>query len=174
MPLNSAQLGELVNRARHKAPPIISPPPLAPTAHRPARTRQATPAPQLPSNGQPSSSRGKPPSGEPVITTTLAVALHAAEVDDFPIGWELRKESWHFHRRFYAIFKRAMRHGEYSQLLCQIRRGAAEHLSENCWRVTLPGSSRTLPVRATSWRLVTILPKNWQPPVPSPFGEYKA
>jgi hypothetical protein len=89
---------------------------------------------------------------------------HVATVEDFPAGWELRKESWLFHRRFYAIFKRAMRHGEYSQLLCQIRRGTAEHLWEDCWRVTLPGSSRTLPVRATRGRLITILPKHWQPP----------
>ena len=77
----------------------------------------------------------------------------------------------HFHRRFYAVFRRPMAHGEYSQLLLQIRRGRAEHLGENCWRVTLPGGSRTLPVRATSWRLITILPKNWQPPTsvaPSP------
>jgi hypothetical protein len=54
--------------------------------------------------------------------------------------------------------------GEYGSLLKQIRFGQAEHLGEDCWRVTLPGSSRTLPVRATSWRLITILPKNWQPP----------
>jgi hypothetical protein len=89
---------------------------------------------------------------------------HVPEAKDFPTGWELSKESWHFHRRFYAIFKRAMHRGEYSQLLWQIRRGAAEHLGEDCWRVTLPGSNRRLPVRATRWRLITILPKNWQPP----------
>jgi hypothetical protein len=27
-----------------------------------------------------------------------------------------------------------------------------------------PENSRTLPVRAAPWRLITILPKNWQPP----------
>jgi hypothetical protein len=54
--------------------------------------------------------------------------------------------------------------GEYSGLLKQIRRGVAEHLGADCWRVTLPGSSRTLPIRATAWRLITILPKNWQQP----------
>jgi hypothetical protein len=54
--------------------------------------------------------------------------------------------------------------GEYGSLLKQIRFGQAEHLGEDCWRVTLPGNSRTLPVRAAPWRLITILPKNWQPP----------
>ena len=88
----------------------------------------------------------------------------STEPDDFPTGWELSKESWHFHRRFYAIFKRPMRHGEYSHLLWQVRRRTAEHLWEDCWRVKLPGGDRTLPVRATPWRLITILPKHWQPP----------
>src|SRR6516225_3455452 len=87
-----------------------------------------------------------------------------AEADNFPLGWELRKESWHFPRRFYAIFRRPMQLGEYSHLLWQIRRRRARHLWEDCWRVTLPGSDRTLPVRATRWRLITILPKDWRPP----------
>jgi hypothetical protein len=84
--------------------------------------------------------------------------------DDFPIGWELKKDSWHFHRRFYAIFKRPMYRGEYSHLLWQIRRAKAEHLIEDCWRVTLP-NGRTLAVRGNVWKLITILPKDWQPPV---------
>ena len=46
----------------------------------------------------------------------------------------------------------------------QDRRRTAEHLGKDCWRVILPDSSRTLPVRATRWRLITILPKNWPPP----------
>jgi hypothetical protein len=91
-----------------------------------------------------------------------------AEATDFPIGWVLKKNSWHFHRRFYAVFRRPMERGEYSHLLGQVRRGTAEHLGENCWRVTLPGGSRTLPVLATPWRLITILPKNWQPPTSVP------
>ena len=33
--------------------------------------------------------------------------------------------------------------------------------------VTLPDGRRTLSVRATTWRLITILPKNWQPPAPA-------
>jgi hypothetical protein len=57
-----------------------------------------------------------------------------------------------------------MQLGEYSHLLWQIRRRRAQHLWEDCWRVTLPGSNRSLPVRATRWRLITILPKDWQPP----------
>jgi hypothetical protein len=94
-----------------------------------------------------------------------AVGAHRRD-EDFPTGWELRKESWHFHRRFYAVFRRPMARGEYSHLLWQIRRRRAEHLGEDCWRVTLPDGRRTLTVRGTVWRLITILPKNWQPPAP--------
>jgi hypothetical protein len=48
----------------------------------------------------------------------------------------------------------ASHRGEYS----------AEHLGENCSRVTLPDRRTTLPVRAGKWTLITILPKHWQPP----------
>jgi hypothetical protein len=41
-----------------------------------------------------------------------------------------------------------MHHGEYSHLLWQIRRRKAEHLWEDCWRVTLPGDT------AERWRCV--------------------
>ena len=88
----------------------------------------------------------------------------APAADNFPIGWELSKESWHFHRRFYAVFRRPMRCGEYGYLLKQIRFGHAEHRGDNCWRVTLPDRKTTLQVRATHWRLITILPKDWSPP----------
>lgn len=153
MPLNNAQLGDLVNRARLKAPP----------PHR------STTAPTAASHARGEvTAASRPPVSVSLQSVPEPIMPAARPSDDFPIGWELRKESWHFHRRFYAIFKRAMRHGEYSQLLCQIRRGAAEHLGEDCWRVTLPGSSRTLPVRATPWRLSTILPKSWQPPAARP------
>jgi hypothetical protein len=94
-----------------------------------------------------------------------------AEPEDFPEGWALTKESWHFHRRFYRVFRRPMAHGEYSHLLWQIRHRKAEHLWEDCWRVTLPDGRRTLAVRATRWQLLTILPKHWQPPA---LGEYAA
>ena len=33
-------------------------------------------------------------------------------------------------------------------------------VGEDCWRVTLPGGSRTLQVRGTVWRLITILPNS--------------
>jgi hypothetical protein len=56
-----------------------------------------------------------------------------------------------------------MRCGEYSHLLWQIRRRKAEHLAEDCWRVTLP-NGKTLPVLGNRWKLITILPKNRQPP----------
>jgi hypothetical protein len=56
-----------------------------------------------------------------------------------------------------------MHHGEYSDLLHQIRVRRAGHLGENYWRVTLP-EPRTRMVCATEWRLITILPKSWKPP----------
>ena len=87
-----------------------------------------------------------------------------AEAQGFPIGWYLDKSSWQFHRRFFAVFRRPMRPGEYTQLFKQIHRGEAEHLGEDCWRVRLSDGRTTLPVRAARWRLITILPKNWQPP----------
>ena len=37
-------------------------------------------------------------------------------------------------------------------------------LGDNAWRVTLPDGRTTLPVRASKWTLLTILPKDWQPP----------
>jgi len=90
-------------------------------------------------------------------------ATTPAEPDDFPTGWELKKESWHFHRRFYRVLRRPMRQGEYSYLLRQIWQHRGEHLGEHYWRVTLPDERTTLVVTATRWRLITILPKNWQP-----------
>jgi hypothetical protein len=149
MPLNSTQLAAMVERARQKAPPVVTPPP-APAAQRPVRARQAKPTPAT----QP-----------PPIPSRAPTPEHTAEAVDAPIGWYLDKSSWQFHRRFFAVFRRPMAPGEYSDLLKQIRRGEAEHLGADCWRVTLPGSGRTLPIRATAWRLITILPKDWQPPV---------
>ena len=164
MPLSSGQLAALVERAKQKAPPDVTPP-LSPrrklsdkpskapkpvaeaTARKPPTIEQASAAPVAAPSPLPS------PAPEPEA---------AAEADDFPTGWELRKESWQFHRRFYAIFRRPMHRGEYSHLLWQIRHRKAEHLIDDCWRVTLPGG-RTLPVRGNVWKLITILPKHWQP-----------
>jgi hypothetical protein len=174
MPLSNAQLAALAERAKQKALPVVSLP--APAAQRPARARQAKPeqsATQPPPEPQRPPPRARqiqsapPPPPEPPQPTPTAVPLppeHTAEAEDFPIGWYLAKDSWQFHRRYYAIFKRPMRPGEYSHLLKQIRRGEAEHLGEDCWRVTLLDGRTTLPVRAARWRLITILPKNWQPP----------
>ena len=91
---------------------------------------------------------------------------HTAEAEDFPVGWYLDKGSWQFHRRFFAVFRRPMAPGEYSHLLKQIHRGGAQQLDADSWRVTLPDGRTTLPVRVSGWRLITILPKNWQPPSP--------
>jgi hypothetical protein len=176
MPMNNAQLAGLVNRAKLKAPPVVSPPSPSPAAQRPVRARQTTPTPQTPSTARTTpkartptpSSKGPvaPPALSPPSPAPAPQPEHTAETtmpDDFPIGWELKKDSWHFHRRFYAIFKRPMHRGEYSHLLWQIRRAKAEHLVEDCWRVTLP-NGRSLAVCGNVWKLITILPKNWQPP----------
>jgi hypothetical protein len=106
-----------------------------------------------------------PPQPRP---SPAAPAKHAVAEADFPIGWELNKDSWRFHRVFYRIFKRPMRPGEYSHLLKQVRRREAEHLGDNAWRVTLPDGRTTLPVRASKWTLLTILPKDWQRPTVAP------
>jgi hypothetical protein len=170
MPLTNAQLAALVDRAMTKPLPVVSPPPAAPRPVRPAKPVKA-PSPARPTSKTETLRTVTAPTVSPPSPLPAPRLANTAEAEDFPLGWDLKKESWHFHRRFYAVFRRPMAHGEYSQLLLQIRRGRAEHLGENCWRVTLPGGSRTLPVRATSWRLITILPKNWQPPTsvaPSP------
>ena len=159
----------LVDRARQKPPPVVSPPP--------PRSRQATPAPSTarppPAASAESWSQGgttnrapRPAVSSPSMLAAPAVSLPAPSTslppDEQP--WFLDKSSWRFHRRFYAVFRRPMAHGEYSSLLKQIRFGQAEHLSETYWRVTLSDGRTTLSVVATRWRLVTILPKNWQPP----------
>jgi hypothetical protein len=157
MPLNSRQLAEMVERARRKAPPVISSPP------------QQTPSPRRPARP---AAFASPPTPEPEATPVHPLpAIKPTAPDDFPTGWELKKESWHFHRRFYRVFRRPMECGEYSHLLWQIRRRTAEHLWEDCWRVTLASGDRTLPVRATRWQLITILPKDWLPPQQAPAEE---
>jgi hypothetical protein len=175
MPLNSQQLAALVERARHKAPPVVSPPLPPASSQRSVRPSQVPPAPQAPSAMRPPETL---PHGQKVACTAVsanprsekaaerAVSAETTAPDESP--WFLDKSSWLFHRRFYAVFRRPMVRGEYSYLLKQIRFGHAEHLGENHWRVTLPGSSRAFAVVATPWRLITILPKNWQPPGPAP------
>jgi hypothetical protein len=178
MPLSSSQLAALVDRARIKAPPAVSPPP-RPVQPLPAASARPTPAPArpLPTASVKSMPKQRAAASSPAASAEVsceptlsvpAIPAPAPELDAFPEGWELRKESWRFHRRFFAVFRRPMERGEYSHLLWQIRRGAAEHLGADCWRVTLP-SGRTLPVRGSVWNLITILPKGWQPPIePAP------
>ena len=127
-----------------------------------AKQKEAAPAPAVPP---------PLPSLAPQLASAAEPAVTPDDTDDFPIGWELRKDSWNFHRRFYRIFRRPMRLGEYSHLLWQIRRRKAEHLWDDCWRVSMPGGSGTLAVRATTWQLITILPKGWEPPVVAPRAE---
>ena len=193
MPMSSAQLAALVDRARQKPLPVVSP---AAGAGRPApcaaaedgaitttgdsaaATASSAPCPGracavssrtrtavLRSGTQ--AARPKATVAAPLPPPTAVPSVPASQPEqpgeDFPIGWELNKDSWRFHRVFYRIFKRPMRPGEYSHLLKQIRRREAEHLGDNAWRVTLPDGRTTLPVRASKWTLLTILPKDWQP-----------
>jgi hypothetical protein len=138
MPLSNVQLAALVERARQKPPLVASPPPApAPTPQRAVRTAKAASAPPLSSPAQ----------------------FPARAANSQPRLLRRRRSRPPKPRIF---FRRPMARGEYSHLLWQIRRAKAEH-GEDCWRVTLPGGSRTLPVRGTVWRLITILPKNWQP-----------
>jgi len=178
MPMSSSQLAALVDRARQKAPPAVSPP-LPPPVARPQRPVPAghrAPGPPVPSLAR------RPASPDPTAAATVRAGARieapppeplptpapepVAAPEDFPEGWALTKESWYFHRRFYRVFRRPMAHGEYSHLLWQIRHRRAEHLGDDAWRVTLPDGRRTLMVRATRWQLLTILPRDWQPPAP--------
>ena len=102
MPMSSAQLADLVTRARLKPP------------QRAVQTRQDKPSPQASPTTRivpkartqttPPKNAAAPPA-PPLSSQPEPAAVAAA---DFPIGWELSKESWHFHRRFYAIFRRPM------------------------------------------------------------------
>jgi hypothetical protein len=185
MPLTSSQLAALVDRAKQKSPPVVSPPPPLRIAQHSVPPRRPV-APLQAASARPPPSPARPPPTAPVkstlrlrtASTPAAAVVPAApapapqpeptvEPDAFPIGWVLGQDSWRFHRRFFAIFKRPMGWGEYGFLLKQIRSGQAEHLGADGWRVTLP-SGRTLPVRCGSWSLITVLPKNWQPPPPAP------
>jgi hypothetical protein len=139
MPLSSNQLATLVERARHRAPPVVSPPtPSPPRSVRQRRDASAAPAaarPQLRSEvptltPEAPVARALPPQPE----KPAPLPAEPATPDDSP--WFLDKSSWRFHRRFYAVFRRPMQRGEYSCLLKQIRFGHAEHLGENCWRVS--------------------------------------
>ena len=154
MPLNSSQLAALVERAKLRPPPVVAPPPAPPRRELSDKPPKPSPEPaEQPTQPTPGA---PPPRHSPETASPLPTAT--ASDDDFPTGWDLRKESWHFHRRFFAVFRRPMQHGEYSHLLHQIR-----FIWEDSWRVRLP-DGRTLPIRATRWRLITILPKHWQPP----------
>jgi hypothetical protein len=140
----------------HRAPPNWW---SAPGTRRCPSSTPPQPAAQSADNGPPRQAKPTPSAAQPEPQLPAPAAVppsapeHTAEAEDFPIGWELRKESWHFHRRYYAIFRRPMQRGEYSHLLWQIRRAKAKHPGDDCWRVTLPGGSRTLQVRGTVWRL---------------------
>ena len=126
MPLNSQQLAALVERARHKAPPVVSPPLPPASPQRSVRPRQVTPAPQAPSTTRP------PPTPETLLRGQKG-AIASAAVSAYPrrekaaeeavspetpapdeSPWFLDKSSWLFHRRFYAVFRRPMVRGEYS------------------------------------------------------------
>jgi hypothetical protein len=119
--------------------------------------------PQLP---VPADAASAPAAVSPPPTPPQQPVAGTAELgSDFPIGWMLDRTSWRFHQRWFAVLRRPMRYREYSQLLHQIRHGQAEHLGDDAWQVTIEDTrSPTLKVRASPWRLITILPRDWQPP----------
>ena len=129
MPMNSSQLAALVERAKAKAPPVVNQPPSPPPAPRVRKVKPVPPAPTArqttPQTGTPTSTHPGPRSPKPVPALAAppplpspasqpepahdqVVAPQVTAAEDFPIGWELSKESWHFHRRFFAIFRRPM------------------------------------------------------------------
>ena len=112
MPLSSNQLAVLVARAREKAPPVVAPPPPA-VSRRKVPDKPAQPpkpvAKAIPA--QPSPAMPAEPPTYPTPATPIPHGRPETSPDDFPIGWELKKDSGHFHRRFYAIFRRRMWHG---------------------------------------------------------------
>ena len=114
MPLSSNQLATLVERARHRAPPVVSPPtPSPPRSVRQRRDASAAPAaarPQLRSEvptltPEAPVARALPPQPE----KPAPLPAEPATPDDHP--WFLDKSSWRFHRRFYAVFRRPMQRG---------------------------------------------------------------
>ena len=183
MPMTSAQLATLVEatRARQKAaaaapplppkpkkalPPLQPAPAASPQAPAPRSTAPTKPAPSpRPPSPTAAAQTATPTAQPPLPAPTPLLPTAAAEPENFPTGWVLSKESWHFHRRFFRVCRRPMAHGEYSGLLKQIHQGQAEHLDSNCWRVTL-SDGNTLMVRADAarWTLHTILPRDWRPP----------
>ena len=101
MPLNSSQLAELVERARHKAPPVVSPPLPAPSPPRSVRQRRDASAAQALSAAL-SSPRSEVPTLTPEAPTARAfppqpekpapLPAEPATPDDSP--WFLDKSSW--------------------------------------------------------------------------------
>ena len=71
MPLNSQQLAALVERARLKAPPVVSPSP-----QHSVRPRQVTPALQAPSATQPPPTPETLPHGPKAAIASTAVSAH--------------------------------------------------------------------------------------------------
>jgi hypothetical protein len=85
MPLNSQQLGDLVMRARAKAPPVITPPPAPSRPRQTARPRPAAPAPQA--------SSVAPPAPEPKASARRRSPPLTVPPADIPDGWVLGRES---------------------------------------------------------------------------------
>src|SRR5215475_6217063 len=127
MPLSSSQRAALGERAKAKAPPLPSPPSrqhqAVPATPPPTTTSAARPvqrfAPAPPTPRPPP--RPAPPPPSPAAKAAEPEPAIEPIADDFPKGWQLMKESWNFHPRFYPLFRRPMRQGEYSHLLWQVR-----------------------------------------------------
>jgi hypothetical protein len=97
MPMNSAQLAALVERARQKAPPRRHHA-ATPGADRttPSAGNHPCSPPRSPRPGPATAVQAVLPPVLPLPETADTHAQHTAQADDFPTGWGLRKESWHF------------------------------------------------------------------------------
>ena len=157
MPLSSQQMAILVQRARAKAPPIPAAEPS------PSRPRQAaTTAP--PAARQ---RRMPTPAPAPAVTPPPAKACrsrnHAGRTRRLPDRLGAQEGVLALPPPVLPSAPTPNAAGRVLHLLRQIWQHRGEHLGEHYWRVTLPDDRTTLVVTATRWRLITILPKNWQP-----------
>ena len=95
MPMSTAQLAALVDRAKQKAPYVVSPPTPAARPQRPVRPVQAASGPTAPAESM--SAASKDHAGLRLKAVLLSPLPSLApqpepltESDDFPVGWESR------------------------------------------------------------------------------------
>lgn len=78
-------------------------------------------------------------------------------------GWCIRQPTWHFHAKLYERYGIVMEHGEYSEMINDIRSGRAELIERQPGRgaiyaVLLPRCWKRIFVATKGDRVVTALP----------------